>query len=63
MHFVSHQTENHYREAHQLKVTLIALIKFCLPKQDHLTGMSWHYYKSCNGGLPNCMCIKDLYKY
>ena len=35
MHFESHQTEDHYREEHYLKLSLINLIKSCQQNLDH----------------------------
>ena len=35
MHFESHQTEDHHREKHSLKLSLIDLIKSCHQNLDH----------------------------
>ena len=69
MHYESHQTEDHHREEHSLKISLIDLTKSCQQNLDHLRGIFWHYYISCNGEnselltqCSGCMCIEDLLK-
>ena len=39
MYLESSQTEDHYREEQQLKITLLNLAKFCQQNLDHLRGI------------------------